>query len=178
MSDGSASRVAVIAIHGVGDHLPEEMAKAAGGMLESRQTPAGDSRYEAFRENPIRVKTGGVKLRPEHSGAWHGKRAWGPLDELRMSGTPAAAAAVAQKDSIDHLFMEGQLSGYEGQGPEDTCEFLRLEGVRKAQPGIAEKLVHVHDMFWSDLSGVGQKGAQSLWRTLPASVSPGKRGGE
>jgi len=51
-------RVAVIAIHGVGDHLPEAMAKAACGLLETRQTAAGVSRYEAFRENLVRIKIG------------------------------------------------------------------------------------------------------------------------
>jgi len=66
MSAGNASRVAAIAIHGVGDHLPEEMAKAAGSMLESRQTTGG-------------------------------KRAWGPLDELRLSGTHAVAASATQR---------------------------------------------------------------------------------
>ncbi len=61
-------------------------------------------------------------------------------------------------DSVDHVFMESQLSQYKGQGPEDTYEFLRLEGVRKDAAGAPERLVHVYDMFWSDLSGVGKAG--------------------
>src|SRR5207248_3017321 len=59
-------------------------------------------------------------------------------------------------------------------GPEDTYEVLRLKGRRYAnapvgrerdsaatatlQPPVPEKEVHIYDMFWSDLSGVGTAG--------------------
>ena len=157
----NGGRVAVIAIHGVGDHLPEEMAKAACGLLETRQTAAGGSRYEAFQENLVRIKIAGVKTEPPNPPTGRGTRgrhAWGPLDALRLSGKPASGAAAAHKDSVDHVFMEGQLTGYESQGPEDIYEFLRLEGVRKAEPGVPEKRVDVYDMFWSNLSGVALPG--------------------
>ena len=156
MPDKDCRRIAVIAIHGVGDHQPEEMAKAAGGMLESRRTPAGESRYEAFSETPVRINIAGVQLRPAPADSQ--RLAWGPLDALRLSGTAMTSAAASQKDSIDHLFMEGQLSRYKDQGPEDACEFLRLRGTRKAEAPIPDKQVDVYDMFWSDLSGVSKSG--------------------
>jgi hypothetical protein len=81
---------------------------------------------------------------------------------------------VCDPNSLDHLFMEGQLAEYKGAGPGETYETLRLTGRRIAsasagresepeqrqadQSGIEGKEVHVYDMFWSDLSGVGLTG--------------------
>jgi hypothetical protein len=158
MSSGNARRVAVIAIHGVGDHLPDEMAKAAGSMLESRRDRAGNIRYSNFEEDRVRINVGPVELSRTPVKTVKGKRVWGPLDAMRLSGKSVMSAAAAKMDSIDHVFMEGQLSGYQSKGPEDTYEFLRLEGVRKPEAAVLDKLVHVYDMFWSDLSGVGQAG--------------------
>jgi hypothetical protein len=154
MSDEKASRVAVIAIHGVGDHQPQEMAKAAASLLE---IAGGGNRYTPFDENIVRIRIRPVELNPDPNIETEHAR-WGPLNELRRSETAASPAAAAQKNSIDHLFMEDQLSGYVDGGAEDTCEFLRMDGVRGAQETVPEKEVHVYDMFWSDLSGVGQAG--------------------
>jgi hypothetical protein len=158
--DGSGEticNIAVIAIHGVGDHLPQEMAKAAGGLLESRQKDEKDL-YGTFEETLLRLHVEPVKLSRVVAPDEKKKgRSWGPLDALRLSKTRRVEpASAAHMDSIDHVFMEGQLSGYKGQGPEDVYEFLRVDTVRTE--GSRKKRVHIHDMFWSDLSGVSQVG--------------------
>src|SRR5262249_31937545 len=100
-----------------------------------------------------------------------GPRTWGPLDALFESKRKVKHAAKSEADSLDHLFMEGQLAEYRGEGPEETYEVLRLKGRRYAnapvgreredtllESSIPEKEVHVYDMFWSDLSAVGTAG--------------------
>jgi hypothetical protein len=153
----SAKRVAVIAIHGVGDHPPREMARSIAGMLESRSRPNGVNRYEAFREKVLKVRIAPVQLHPGYEAPLESKSEWGPFDSLRLAKQTLEPSSKALQNSIDHAFMANQLSGYKAEGPEDSSEFLCLEGVRDA--GAAdEKLVHVYDMFWSDLSGVAAAG--------------------
>lgn len=153
--DGAKTRrIAVIAIHGVGDHQPEEMARAAASLLESRRTGGAD-RYERFAGNSFRIHVNPVLITrnvPEKSFAW------GPMDAFRMHRQRALAAAAAGMDSVDHVFMQGQLSKYKDEGPEEMYEYLRLDGTRKAVGAHPQKRVHVYDMFWSDLSGVSQTG--------------------
>ena len=88
------------------------------------------------------------------------KRSWGPLDALYKSQRSVRRSSESRPDSLDHLFMEGQLACYQGEGPEDPYECLRLEGKRHADANqnVPEKDVHIYDMFWSDLSGVGRSG--------------------
>lgn len=175
----SDSRVAVIAIHGVGDHQPFEMARAVGDMLEDLEDGPRQPRYCAFGEDWVRLNVAPVKVeghafpaagsgKPELD---KGPRSWGPLNALFTSKRAVRHAAEAAPDSLDHLFMEGQLAEYKGEGPGDTYEVLRLKGRRyanapvgrerdtaeeaPARSPVAEKEVHIYDMFWSDLSGVG-----------------------
>jgi hypothetical protein len=157
MTIGDAKRIAVIAIHGVGDHQPEEMAKAVGAMLQTRQEPGGADRYSALKQKVIGVRIEPVEV-SDDCPITTGKKVWGPLDALRLAGHKVAPATATLRNSIDHVFMEGQLSGYVSLGPEDSCEFLRIEGTRKADTEVPEKEVHIYDMFWSDLSGVGKSG--------------------
>jgi hypothetical protein len=158
MSDQNDRRVAVIAIHGVGDHQPQEMAKAVARMLGSRETRGGGNRYTAFSESTVCARIERVHLSRPPVPPNADIRSWGPLDALRLSGRATLNARASRQDSTDHVFMEGQLSDYVQRGPEDTWEFLRMESERAAQAGIPKKHVHIYDMFWSDLSGVGQAG--------------------
>ena len=178
----SDSRIAVIAIHGVGDHQAFEMAKAVGDMLEDLEDGPRQPRYGTFGEDWVRVNVAPVKVQVDACPAAgsakpapaKGPRAWGPLDALFASKRPVRHAAESLPDSLDHLFMEGQLSEYKGEGPEETYEVLRLKGRRMVNapvgreqdagqaapppPEVPEKEVHIYDMFWSDLSGVGTAG--------------------
>lgn len=164
-------RIAVIAIHGVGDHPPQEMARAASSLLESLASgePDGSGRYETFEENLVRIDVQGMKESSapvNRSLAGSDKEmAWGPMDRLRQAqkqarGQPAQKrfAPAGRQLSIDHLFMQEQLRNYQGRGPEDIYECLRLDGTRRPTQGLPKKTVHIYDMFWSDLSGVNKTG--------------------
>src|SRR5258706_2325933 len=180
----SAPRVAVIAIHGVGDHQPFDMAKSVSSLLsdledldQGRRIP----RYSPFTEHMIRVNVAPVNVTGRgFANEVAGKpgqnisedRSWGPMGALYDSGIKVDHAANACPDSLDHLFLEGQLAKYKGDGPEETYEALRLEGKRCANAAlgreheavhgagsaIPETEVHVYDMLWADLSGVKTAG--------------------
>lgn len=185
-------RVAVIAIHGVGDHPPFAMANDVSNLLADLETPAANApakpRYSNFEERRCRIKV--APLQPPgryfptpgetaHAKHMKEKNSWGPLDSLYKSWY-ATALGRSPVDQLDHIFMEGQISQYQVKGPEDTFEVQRLEGRRlfgtppptprageqdrepphlqqTAQDASAEKDVHIYDMYWSDISGVGSQ---------------------
>ncbi len=173
-------RIAVVAIHGVGDHQPSEMANGVADLLADLKDGPRKPRYQAFLERKVRMNVAPVKVEGHaFSGAAQvnkGKpiaqsKTWGPMDALYKSKRPIEHAAKAETESLDHLFMEGQLAEYKGAGPEETYEALCLEGKRYANAPIGreesatapqraapETEVHVYDMFWSDLSGVNTAG--------------------
>src|SRR5258706_341726 len=144
----SAPRVAVIAIHGVGDHQPFDMAKSVSSLLsdledldQGRRIP----RYSPFTEHMIRVNVAPVNVTGRgFANEVAGKpgqnisedRSWGPMGALYDSGIKVDHAANACPDSLDHLFLEGQLAKYKGDGPEETYEALRLEGKRFANAQV------------------------------------------
>jgi hypothetical protein len=153
-----ASRIAVVAIHGVGDHPPFEMARSVAALLQDERTPGAQTNYSAFEESLIRIDVEPVKCpcrvfdsvdqaatNPPPN--INGGKAWGPLDELYRARFPVQTTGTM---SLDHLFMEGQLSCYRRKGPEDNYQFLRLSGKRENGPEV-----HIYDMYWADLSKLG-----------------------
>ncbi|HKD06251.1 MAG TPA: hypothetical protein VKB79_10165 [Bryobacteraceae bacterium] len=204
-----ARRVAVVAVHGVGDHPPFVTAREIGDLLsnlEYKPSSAGSPgdhadaeshppRYSSFTEVTKRInvrpmRPGGGDESPEATAALAhvtptGSK--GPLDFLedaayRHSVEPARAEPGPAL-GLDHIFMKGQVRFYKGEEPEDTYQCLRLEGKRLAAPPSApggysrdaaatiagelrqsdvqlhkpapdteEKIVHIYEMFWSDLS--------------------------
>jgi hypothetical protein len=145
-----AKKIAIIAIHGVGDHLPCASARSVADLLGRLGGREGHSFYPGFREAtyhlPIRKTLTTDRLKSVSQ-----DRKWGPMDALAASAMKkknnASAPAAA---GVDHLFMEAQLAEFDDtrEGPY-SC--LRVEGARA---GGSAPMVHVHDMCWSDLSGV------------------------
>jgi hypothetical protein len=168
----STPRVAVIAIHGVGDHPPFEMARSVSNLLEDLEDGPRKPRYTAFREDIVRLNVAPVSVKGHEFEAGCAPpntvrpQSWGPMDDLVKSTRHPLQAATGDVESLDHLFMEGQLAGYRGEGAEDTYEMLRVSGERRPDAPVARapgetppaREVDIYDMFWSDLSGVGTAG--------------------
>ena len=207
-------RIAVVAIHGVGDHAQFATAREIGDLLSNLEYKPGNTpRYAPFTEVVKRIN-----VRPVNVPHWKGgfnwadrefqRRTWGPMHALakacfRGLRAPRIDDAGHSIDSLDHLFMKGQLAEYRGENPKDTYQCLRLEGkrvapaadrsppapdtageialqlresgvqlpsqptgaaaglegaradVNPAAPGTQEKIVHLYEMYWSDLSELG-----------------------
>lgn len=152
---GNGKRIAVVAVHGVGDHPPFASARNIGDLLANLKEPGtGEPRYSVFRENVLRLNVRKTLTRGHLSDIEH-KHSWGPMHAMaraaRQGKYPDAAAKTATH-SLDHLFMEGQLAEFKSEKAEDTYQFLRIDGELLASP---DREVRIYEMYWSDLSRLG-----------------------
>jgi hypothetical protein len=170
----SNSRVAVIAIHGVGDHQPFEMARAVGDMLEDLEDGPLHPRYSAFSEDWVRLNVARVKLPDLGEEGPEKPKPLGLLDWLFASEPLFQTVTESGPDCSGHVFMKRQLAGYKGERPDEPYEVLCIKGRRHEsgpvdrepnarlatppEPPAPGKEVHIYEMFWSDLSGVGTAG--------------------
>lgn len=208
---GGIRKIAVVAVHGVGDHPQYATAREIGDLLSNLEyKPHNSPRYAPFTEVVKRINVRPVKVPAETCPIWTNaamqQGTWGPMHALAKAVDGGKAALCRphegdnQADSLDHLFMQGQLFEYKGEKPEDTYQCLRLEGRRvppvapqqgqrpgppepdtagemasdlrrsgvelppspaagtaaePGAPGTQEKIVHLYEMYWSDLSQLG-----------------------
>ncbi len=155
--------IAVVAVHGVGEHAPSSSAHSVADLL-LRLQDRDAAQYTAFHERPLRVPTKPAVVHPEP----HSSRA----EPVRRSIFTEQSAYVLEqqtKDAVrrsdagglpEHQFMRAQLEHYRSSGT--PYETVRLEGERlnSATPGavMPEAGVHVYEMYWSDLSTLGSGG--------------------
>src|SRR5271166_4583178 len=143
-SSEKVKKIAVVAVHGVGDHLPFATARDIGDLLSNLEydKPSKTPRYVPFTEVTKRINVEPVKVDDKANGFnWNSpelqRNTWGPLDAvaravLHGNGARHSNDADNPAESLDHLFMKGQLIEYKGERPEDTYQCLRLEGKRPA----------------------------------------------
>jgi hypothetical protein len=174
MDTRNLRKVAVLAVHGVGEHKPFETARAVGDLLQDldqqrsplTDTPPPDTppcavtpSYDPFIERELRINVRPVVVSPTRCENGRGIR--GPFHELvsrRIKQNPSGVADADDSvdDELAYDFMRGQLRHYHGEEPADTYHTLRLEGRRRPDDADAqtERAVHVYELFWSDLSNL------------------------
>src|SRR5271169_5453438 len=108
----STPKIAIVAIHGVGDHQPCEMANGVGDLLEDLEDRHGP-RFCPFGETKIRINVSPVVITGKVDNR---QRTWGPMGNLYESGREIKHSSAAETDSLDHLFLEGQLAEYKPEG--------------------------------------------------------------
>ncbi len=122
-SDGP--RVAVVAVHGIGQQQPRESVRAIAGLLLQLKYPDGTPRFAAFHETPLQVPVRPLALAPD-------------------SGEPMEQ---------EHRFMRDQLAQYQpASGPYDTS---RMEGIGLTPDGHPSERIHLYELYWEDLSRLG-----------------------
>jgi len=172
--------VAVIAVHGVGEHKPLETVRAIGDLLQDldqgrpplTDTPPPPSTphavspsYDPFIERTIRINVRPVAVSngggPETSGIR------GPFHDLvgRTAKRRDAGDQTIDPDELSFAFMRGQLRNYRGDDPADTYETARLEGRRRGHDGD-DRVVHIYETFWSDLSNLKGGGGLRIFGEL------------
>ena len=151
--------IALVAVHGVGDHQPGAAARAVADLLLRLRGSAG-SRYSSFVERSVRIPTKPARVNP--------RSAPNVAPDLRRSifaeqhaflrtqlQYGGAAARDREEDSPDHQLMRAQLAEYRSTGePYDT---VRLEGERLTEAADAggedvQARLHVYEVRWADLS--------------------------
>jgi hypothetical protein len=137
--------VAVIAIHGVADQLPDSSAEAIASLLLQEGDPR---RYTATREVRLQIPT-----RPAVRSTPDGGAQSSTFFDDERAQTAAALEVPTPTEAPDHQLMLSQLRQYEGSGrPYRT---VRLETQRLNADGRPCVDVHVYEMYWADLSRLG-----------------------
>ena len=189
--DKSLPSIAVVAVHGVGEHERGASARSIADLLLRLRHTNGDVQYTSFRETPIRIPTHPAVVAPKPKvtkrGSLFDELSHYLRDELASSDPtmtdampslterPPTAAEAAQgagggrstyrssesrwgRYAPEYDFMRGQLEDYSSSG--DPYDTLRLDGhpLPPSRPNDTSRpsaVVHIYEMYWSDLSRLG-----------------------
>lgn len=145
-------RIAVITVHGVGDHPPFQTVRAIGDLLQDLDHE-GKPCYTPFTEHKLRLN-----VRPtvvaHHDDDVSSPGTWGPLHAMIKTDAKPQSSKCLSTGTVDHKLMAAQLQDYKGEGPDDTYETIRLEGA-KLTGGKPGPDIDLYEMYWSDLTKVG-----------------------
>lgn len=145
-------RIAVIAVHGVADQQPDETANTAANLLLHMQNDGASSRYHGFKTHRLRIAHRPVKLNKIAPSVEN------PTDQSDPGGSSKRRASSIPRDPSEkcqHQFLCGQLEKYAEPDPAATYETIRNEGVRGGDAPGSERDVHIYEMYWADLSRLG-----------------------
>jgi hypothetical protein len=167
-------KVAIVAVHGVGQHAAGASAQAVADLLAglNSYTPAphaDGSSYSAFAVNAVDVPLPDAKLFTPFPPEKKPKESiWTTLSEMFEERRGKFAHAYtydawfhsASRDSDDEPdgpdvsgeFMKVQINEYKGDPATSVYSTCRLEGRRTTKSGEPNVDVHVYEVHWSDLS--------------------------
>lgn len=144
--------VAVVAVHGVGTHSPHATAEAVEQLLLRMQGSDGTARYTSFHEEAL-----DIPCTPLAPGSNPPNRTSGSLfDERlrRLRRTKAPPTTTPGADPADQRLMDALLDDYAPTSADSVYESVRFTGQR-LDGGTPQTNVHVYEMFWSDISAIG-----------------------
>ncbi|MTV37125.1 hypothetical protein [Duganella radicis] len=145
-----SERIAVIAVHGVGDHQP----MAASAALAQQLMHFYPSRFTSFECTPLHIPVDTEALRVQAAEPPGIKPADKKMPQAGGSRVTAHATAFPSSEPADIQFTEMALSG--GAGYKSFYSTTRLRGShRHAEGDKSETGVDLYEMFWSDLSHGG-----------------------
>src|SRR5216684_75262 len=155
-------KIAVVAVHGVGDRMPFETAHRIGDLLQDLNIaeprggppplPASPQRpvYYPFREHTLRVDVRPMVARksgqeqqalPQEQSPAHPRESRGPFNTWVKACLKEGKSV--HNDEMWYEFTKGRLIGYQGDDPEDTCQIVCMEGIRAPQPQVGRDRVTV-----------------------------------
>jgi hypothetical protein len=165
-------RIAVLVVHGVGPHEPRHSAHAIARML-TRVPLEGASDYSSFGEHRIELPTRRVPealpaaaTSDQATSATSAQKPWSersspappsvePGEGAVSTASSPAVPSAASKPALDVAFMAGQLQHYAGAEQDGSYDTVRLEGRRRTGEAT-EADVHIYEMYWTDISQIGQ----------------------
>jgi hypothetical protein len=139
-----ARKVAIVAVHGVGNQAAGTTATAMADLLANLDEPGQGPLYSTFTGRDLRLPVRRLGV-PAHvpKGRTFAERA----ETLRQKSDRAP---------IDVEFTRSLLVDYHVSGPEDTYETVALGGTRRAGGDSPAIDVDVYEMYWADLSRLTQ----------------------
>jgi hypothetical protein len=160
-------KIAVITVHGVADQSAHDSARAIASLLlnhnKSEKQVHNQSekqvQYTPFYESTLRVAVRPVRLAEEPPKLDPSPKQERHEREPDIHNHPQnPGSEPSMEDILDenaHEYMRTQLRNYEGEGVGSTYETVRLEGSRLGPDNQPQVKVHVHEMYWADLSRLG-----------------------
>jgi hypothetical protein len=139
------ARIAVVTVHGVGEHRSGEMSKAIVRQLQQLD----GSRYGAFDETPLIIPVDGAALGNPRLSQAPEKPALRILEGFQTNVRPAGMKTDATRP-VDVAYSEQLLKGAEDYT--SAYETLRRRGRVKSS---TVESVDVFELHWSDLSHLG-----------------------
>lgn len=154
-SEERAKRIAVLAVHGVGKHLPGETQTAITDLLLSlpARNREGEPRlYSAFRKTDLAIPlkpvqtAAAVPFVPERKGR-------DKLVNLYQEPSADFAEAIKRTNRVQHPdqialeYTQMLLEGYKGGADSNLYATARLEGTR-----VDGTEVDVYEVLWADLA--------------------------
>jgi hypothetical protein len=139
-------RIAVIGVHGVGEHLPGQTVQAIAHQL---QYVCGD-RYGAMDQSSLSLPVTGEDFAPAEGADKLGR--WRSLQAQFGSRFQVEQKIAESNDPVDIAFTKSVVAG--GKDYRSTYDTVKLSTTRKADDGADEE-VTFYELYWSDLSHVG-----------------------
>lgn len=151
---GGGERIAVVAVHGIGQQKPGDSVRAIAGLLLRLRHADGSSRFSSFREVPLQVPVRKVGISP-------------PGDSTSAQPAPHPAPGGHDPGRVeftrDYDFMRQRLEAYEGS--EEPYITTRVEGLRGTASNPQAARIHLYEVYWEDLSRLGE-GSLKLLGTI------------
>jgi hypothetical protein len=158
--DRCVPRVAVVGVHGVGNHQPCATTNAMADLLLSLPAKNRDDPryYDSFRSVGIQVPLQRLHLRDTEEGHAHTGLAFlqeksADLADLRTRHAQSLKKGESvARGSAGRDFMRILLQDYEGGADGDAYVTTRLEGSRAATATGGAADVHIYEVLWADLA--------------------------
>jgi hypothetical protein len=139
--------VAVLVVHGVADQQPGESARAIAGLLAQLNT-ADKPRYATFTEDTLRIDVEA----PAVSRAGTSETFYECVKTLKGAAPVPHTGPSNVETHPGIVMMHQQLQQYTPEGEDSVYRTVRVSARRVAD----NARVDVHEMYWADLSRLGQ----------------------
>ncbi len=160
-------RVAIIGVHGVGDHAPGATANAIADLLLSlpsyepgAPTPSAHKQFSPFDSTSLRIPAEPVlltKAQREKADSRDIERSW--WDAWDESSTDfgnwlsrrSRADEFTERTEAGVQWSINLLWHYQGGGEGNQYVTNRLEGKREQTHGAPEQSIHIYEVLWADI---------------------------
>jgi hypothetical protein len=158
---GRIPRVAIVGVHGVGEHAAGATEDAMANLLFSLPaTEPSTSRYFGFFRSvgvQIPLQPVQVKPLPVERKTGFAARAMNLYEEQSTKFAELAtdyvkSNKVVERGKTGNWYMRLLLQGYKGGANSDAYITTRLEGKRSAKAPGGEADVHIYEVLWADLA--------------------------
>ncbi len=148
--------IAIIAIHGVGNQEQHETARAIAALMQRDHTnSAARVSYSSFEERDMVLPVVPIKDELGLDQPAVSPPTWSiPTSEFLKTGQMRIPRADEGEPTVDVAFTRACVNVYDARQHSQSYQTLALEGTRH-ETGKPDQPVHIFEMYWGDLSRMG-----------------------